>query len=217
MKHTTKRILFFILSIIFVLSACAPAPTAAPTQDPAIIQEQINEAVEATVAAQNAQATEQQALIVPTNTPLPTQTEVAPPTPTLIVLPTSTPFVIVPTTGSGGSSSGGGGSIASKEYDCKVVGRIPADNTIIKPNKDFDIKWTLLNSGTKAWPKGLDLKYDTGPKMALQNYYELPAVKPGEKVNVVLDAKSPSKVGLHVMVWKIEGPFCYTYVRIYVE
>src|SRR5512134_3814382 len=80
MNQPTKRVMIFALALIILLAACTPA--AAPTQDPALVQQLIEQAVALTVAAQDAQATEQQALIVPSNTPLPTQTEVLPPTPT---------------------------------------------------------------------------------------------------------------------------------------
>ena len=109
MNQTTKRILIFSMALIVLLAACAPAAVSAPTQDPAAVQQQIAQAVEMTVAAQNTQAAEQQALIVPSNTPLPTQTAVEPPSPTPVI-PTATAFVIVPPTNTAvpASNSGNG-------------------------------------------------------------------------------------------------------------
>jgi hypothetical protein len=216
MNQNTKRMVFLTLAVVMLLAACAPA--AAPTQDPALVQQLIEQAVELTVAAQNAQATEQQALIVPSNTPLPTQTEAVPATP-ISILPTDTPIVIVqPTTV---PASGGGGGVvvpaAKPDYSCNAINRRPFDNTIFKPNDEFDIRWTIINNGTKALRAGLDLEYLSGPEMTDVKFIELPALKPGETYEVILDAVAPSKQGFHVMTWRVEGPLCFPYVAINVE
>lgn len=221
MYPSIKRIPFLLLAVVIVLAACAPAPTAAPTQDPAIIQQLIEQSVALTLAAQNAQATEQQALIVPSNTPLPTQTEAVPDTP-VPVLPTATPFVIVPPTNtvvvsSGGGGGGGGNPAVQPDYACSVIARSPADYTVFKPGEDFDIKWTIVNTGKKNIRDGADVKYSSGEDFALKNFVELPLLKPGEKHQVILDAEAPSKLGRYVMVWVVEGQLCFPYVAIEVK
>lgn len=213
MNQSTKRILFSVIAVIFLLTACAPAAAPAATQDPALVQQLIEQSVELTVAAQNIQTLEAQALIpAATNTPLPTQTEAAP------VLPTATPFVIVPPTNTAVavSNSGGGSSLPAfkPEYDCTVTAQLPLDNAVYKPNKDFDINWTIVNTGSKTMRAGLDLEYYSGPLMTNVSFIELPALKPGEKYKVVLDAKSPSKEGLQVMTWMVEGKLCFPHIAI---
>ena len=217
MNQSTKRALFFILAGILLIAACAPAPT--PTQDPAEIQKQIQDAVALTVSAQSVQTEQAQALIPePTNTPLPTQTEAGVPTP---LIPTATPFVVVPptTVPSSGNSGGSGSGVTTikPEYACDIIHQRPYDDTVFKPNDTFDVKWTIVNTGTKAWAAGLDLKYNSGPKMTTTSSIELPAMKPGDQYVVNLDGVSPSDEGTQVMVWMIEGGFCYPYVRIIVE
>ena len=213
MNQATKRVLFSVMAVIFLLTACAPA--AAATPDPAQVQSQIEQAVALTVAAQNTQTAEAQALIVPSNTPLPTQTESAPsPTP---LVPTATPFVIVPPTLAPVIGGGGGGTTTKPEYACDIIHQRPFDNTVFKPKDDFDIKWTIVNTGTRTWRAGLDLKYFSGPKMTPSDRFELPAMKPGDQYSVVMDAKAPETLGFHVMTWVIEGQICYPYVAINVE
>jgi hypothetical protein len=211
MNQSTQRTLFSVMAVIFLLSACAPAQ--APTQDPALVQQLIEQSVALTVAAQNAE-TAQALAAQPTNTPLPTQTESGPPT---AALPTATPFVIVPPTSTVVASGGGGGVTVKPEYACDIIHQRPFDDTIFKPNDSFDVKWTIVNTGTKAWREGLDLKYSTGPKMTSTNSIELPAMKPGDQFDIVLDATAPADNGMQVMVWVIEGPICFPYVRIIVE
>jgi len=218
MNQTIKRVSAFLLAGILLLAACAPAP-AAPTQDPAEVQDQIQEAVALTVAAQDALTEQAQASIPdPTNTPLPTQTEAAllpSPTP---VLPTATPFVVVPPTFTP-VPAGGGGVVAPirLEYDCTSRDRRPFDNTLFKPNKEFDIRWTIVNTGTKPWPAGKDVKYFSGPKMSPTTVVELPAMAPGDTHVVILDAFAPAARGFHVMTYVVEGALCYPYVAINVE
>ena len=214
MNQLTKRALIFLLAGTLLLAACTPV--AAPTQDPAVIQQQIQDAVALTVSAQNAQTEQAQALIPePTNTPLPTQTEAVQPTP---VLPTATPFVVVPPTLTPVPSTGGGGYVVAKpEYACDIINQQPLDNTVFKPQKEFDIRWTIVNTGTKSWPAGLDVKYYSGPLMSTTSFAELPAMAPGDKYEVILDASAPQKRGFQVMTWVVEGQICYPYVAIIVE
>jgi len=214
MNPSIKRISFLLMAGMILLAACAPAP-AAPTQDPAEIQQQIQEAVALTVAAQNALTEQAQALIPePTNTPLPTQTEAASPTP---LLPTATPFVVVPPTSTSVPVSGGGGAPAKLEYDCTSRDRRPFDNTVFKGNNEFDIRWTIVNTGTKSWPPGKDVKYYSGPKMSPTLIVELPAMDPGDSFEVILDAVAPTERGFHVMTYVVEGQLCFPYVAINVE
>ena len=213
MYQTTKRAMFILMTGVLFLAACAPSAPAAPTQDPAEIQQQIQEAVELTVAAQNAQQAEALAA-QPTNTPLPTQTEAAPTVTPLI--PSATPFVVVPPT-TAPSGGGGGGTVTKAEYSCDIIRQRPYDDTYYKPGAPFDVKWTIVNTGTKAWPAGLDLKYNSGPKMTGSILFELPAMAPGDQYSINFDAVAPSDEGHQVMVWVLEGGICYPYVRIIVE
>jgi len=216
MKQATTRVLFFALVGILILAACAPGATPAPTQDPAEIQQQIQEAVALTVAAQDAEAAQAMAA-EPTNTPLPTQTEAGPPTATPII-PTATPFTVVPPTLAPSTGGGGGGSApVALDYDCTSRDRRPYDNTYFKSNKQFDIYWTIVNTGTKSWPAGKDVKYFSGEKMTATTRVELPAMDPGDTYEINLDAVAPQKQGFYVMTWTVEGQLCYPYVAIIVE
>ncbi len=216
MTPTVKRTLILLIAGILLLAACAPA--AAPTPDPAEIQRQVQEIVALTVAAQNALTEQAQAAIPePSNTPLPTQTEAVllpsptpiPPTATLIVLPSPTAVI----------SSGGSSNVppAPREYACAIVNQSPSNNSVWKRNKDFDVTWTLVNTGTKPWRGGSDLVFQSGTNFATTTFVELPAVAPGEKFKVVLDAVTPSKAGTYTMVWKLEGGFCLPSLTIKVE
>ena len=214
MSLSMKKILFCAMALIVLLSACQPAQ---PTQNPTDITNQVATSVALTVAAQNA-LTQAAPSLVPeaTNTTLPTQTEVGVlPSPTP-VLPTVTAIVLAsPTVVSSGG--GGGGTTTKPQYACNPFPRLPRDNTIFRPNDSFDIKWTIVNTGTKTMQAGLDLKYDDGPQLTKTTLVELPELEPGDSTTVTFDAVAPSKEGTYIMTFSVEGSLCFPYTAIVVE
>lgn len=212
MSLLMKKFLFCALAMIFVISACAPAQ---PTQSPDDIANQVATSVALTVAAQNAQTqAAQSAVPAATNTTLPTQTEAVVASPTAI-LPTATNTAIVLPTSSGGG--GGGGVTVKPEYACNPFPRLPRDNTIFRPGEPFDIKWTIVNTGTKTMVAGLDVKYDDGPELTSTKFVELPELEPGDQTVVVMDAVAPEKEGTYIMTFSVEGSLCFPYTAIIVE
>ena len=223
MNRPMERIVFSAVAIIFLLSACVPA--AQPTIDPNEVANQVATSVALTVEAGN-QITTSVALTVaaqntqtaaarPTDTALPpTDTVPASPTPA-IPIPTATPFVVVPpTTASGG---GGGSTTTKQDYDCDIIRRRPFDNTFFRPGDEFDIRWTIVNTGTRNLRAGTDVKYSIGSDMVGIRFVELPEMKPGDQYEIILDAVAPATEGNHIMTWVVEGQLCYPYAAIIVE
>jgi len=214
MSLSTKKILLAAMALIFLLSACQPAQ---PTQNPSDVADQVATSVALTVAAQNA-LTQAAPSLVPeaTNTTLPTQTEVGTlPSPTP-VLPTVTAVVLSsPTVVSSGGGSGG--TTTKPQYACNPFPRLPRDNSIFRPNDSFDIKWTIVNTGTKTMRAGLDLKYDDGPQLTQTTLVELPELEPGDSTTVSFDAVAPSKEGTYIMTFSVEGSLCFPDTAIIVE
>lgn len=219
MIKTLKRISFTTLTVIVLLTACLPSQPTVTTPDPAQQANDIATAVALTISAMNAQT--QTAQPVATNTTLPTQTSAVPVTDTPII-PTATPFVLVPPTativiGGGGS---GGGSAPQPALDCTPILNKPQDLTVFRKGNEFDIKWTIKNTGTKTIPAKLDVKYLSGTvlmKDPTDTFRELPEIKPGKTATIIIDAVAPAQLGKHVMTWVVEGNMCYPYIAIIVE
>jgi hypothetical protein len=146
---------------------------------------------------------------IPTVTPTASRTDTPSPTVTASPFPTLTPF----------STPTKFPTSAPADYACVVFNKYPADNSIFKPNKDFDVKFWLRNVGSRKWDKGADLSYHDGTKMIVgATVYELPEVKPGQQVGpFIFDARSPKKIGDFVMRFKVQGGFCYPYIKILVR
>ena len=208
MKQSRISMLFTAMAIIFILAACVPA--AQPTVDPNEVANQVATSVALTVAAQNTQT----ASARPTDTPIPPPTETPLPSPTLVPdLPTAT-VVVPPTVVSG---SGGGSTTVQQEYDCDIIRRRPFDNTFFRPGDEFDIRWTIVNTGTRNLRAGTDVKYSIGSQMVGVTFVELPEMKPGDQYEIILDAIAPATEGNHIMTWVVEGQLCYPYAAIIVE
>ena len=206
-----RQVILSVSLILVLLAACAPAP--APTPDTDQINSQIATSVALTVASQNLDTAEAQPQA--TETPLPTATQVAVDTPTAVpALDTPTALPLPTTVSSGG---GGGGTTTKPEYSCDAINRRPRDNSIYKPGDRVDIKWTIINNGTKALRAGLDLKFSNGTKLMADQIVELPALKPGDSFDVGFDAVAPSKPGTYIMAYMVEGGLCYPYTAIVVE
>jgi hypothetical protein len=213
MSASKNNFLLGAMAVILLLAACQPAPV--PTQSAIDLEDEVATIVALTVAAQNAQT---QAAVSPTpvvtNTTLPTQTDSAPATPTLVLPAATATVVVLPTSSSGG---GGGGTTTKPQYACDTIRRRPLDNTSYRPGARFDIKWTIVNTGTKTMVAGLDLKYNSGEQMTNRTRVELPELKPGDQFAVDFDAVAPSKEGTYIMTFLVEGGLCYPYVAIIVE
>jgi len=203
-----RKSLFVLLTFILVSSACAPG------ESPAEVEARIQTSVALTVAAQGEIGTSV-ALTVAAQNPTATPTLVPTSTPLASLTPfsTVTPFP----TSSGGGGGGGGGVVTKPEYACDVIHQRPFDNTVFNRGTEFDIKWTIVNAGTKTWPAHWDLAYFSGPHMTTHGTVELPEMKPGAQFSVVFDAKAPMEKGFQVMTWKLEEGFCYPYVAIIVK
>lgn len=208
-----KKSVIVMLIITALLAGCAPG------QSPEAIQAQINTAVAQTLESEN-QIAESVALTVEAQAPVAaTPTPDAPPTgtpitiPTFTPLPTVTPVVVNPPSGGSGS-----GTVSKPEYACDAINRRPFDMTEIHKGDSFDIKWTIVNTGTRTWEAGFDVKYFSGPKMTTVTVIEIPKqMKPNDTYQIVMDATAPQEKGRQVMTWTVQGQICYPYVAIDVK
>ena len=205
MARHSNKLLLFALAALFLSGACIPARA---TPDARQVENQVATSVALTITAIPSS-------VPPTNippltsTPVPTQTEIAPPTPTFII-PTIVPPTATLTT--------------LQNYACDIVDQRPYDDTKFRPNAPFEIKWTLQNTGTQKWEDGTYMVYQDGPLMTGVKEVDLPNLKPGEQYTVKLDAVAPAEKDRQIMVWAVVSPadkdsyywMCYPYVRIIV-
>jgi hypothetical protein len=208
-----RKTMIVLISLAFLAAACLPG------QSPQDVQGQVETAVAQTMQAQQ-QIADSVAQTVQAQNALasPTPTLVASLTSTPILFPTLTPIVATVTPIPVSSGGGGGGGVYKAEYSCDIIRQRPFDNSEIIHGGDFDIRWTILNTGTKTWDPGVDVKYYSGPSMSPVTRVEISkAMKPGDQFDIVLDATAPEEKGFQVMTWAVDGKYCYPYVAIIVK
>ena len=195
--------LLILMTLAALLAACLPSQQ--PTAD---VQAEVNTAVVGTMQAneQIERAVAQTVAAIEaknTPTPMPTDAEVVlQATNTAFVIPTLTPTA----------------TLIPPRYSCSVTTNKPTTNQPMNGGQDFDIKWTIKNTGTAAWYNAIDLKYYSGESMATSKRAEVKKLlKPGETYVMVLDAKAPKSKGPHFMAWMVDGGMCYAYVTVWVK
>lgn len=205
-----KKILL-IMAFVVLLTGCLPAQqSTVDVQDEVNtavagtmqVNEQIAQSVEETVAAQ------QQPEVTPVSEQADSTNNVALQV-TETLTPTATPLPVLMTATN---------TPIPLKYTCSVYKKKPKDNEVFNKGEEFDVKFTITNTGTRPWPKGIDFKYVSGTVLAGPKRVEIPReLQPGQSYEVVLDGKAPDQKGFYVMTFFVDGPMCYGYIAINVK
>jgi hypothetical protein len=203
----TRKLSGWTLMSIFLIAAllagCSgPTPTLEPTRDQQPTFDAIQTQAVATVVA-NMTMNAPTATEVPTETPvIPTDTPVPTNTPEPIIeLPTATATRIPATLAPLNTSTP-----TQAALQCSIVEAAPASGAKIDKDTDFDARWKLKNTGTKAWQtESVDLKYVSGTKF--QKYadvYDLTeGANPDGQITLVVDMVAPNTSGRHTATWAL--------------
>jgi hypothetical protein len=102
------------------------------------------------------------------------------------------------------------------DLSCVTINELPLDNTQIKREKTFKVKFTIVNNGSTVWPEDLTLDITSNPfgtVYAPALPMRVPRVQPGDYINVgPFDAKAPKEVGHYVVSFRIGDGFCRPYI-----
>jgi Ig-like domain from next to BRCA1 gene len=188
-----KLSLLFASLMILVLVACnlpstggqptASAPDAAYTQAAQTVE------AELTRIAENASPTPN----IPSETPLPTNTNTPAPTNTPIVTATNTPLPCL-----------------MVGFNKATIDQTVPDNTIMSPGQVFVKTWRLINLGTCTWNSSYQLVFDHGDGMGVPTGYSQTmtagSVAPGKSVDVSVTLTAPSAAGTYTGYWRFRDP-----------
>lgn len=193
-----------ILVITAIMLACVPTLLPAPAPIPTFDPNSINTVIALTAGAA---ATQTALMLPPTFTPtatsLPTNTPTETASPTFIfILPTIT---VLPTMVTPGSSG--------EQFDCQIISRNPANDSVIAPGAAFEVIWQIANIGKKTWfSSDVDYRFSSGAKLHKQSIYDLESsVMPGTTVDIKVNMKAPNEPGTYTTNWKInigKDSFC---------
>lgn len=208
-----RKTMFILVTLALILTACLPG------QSPGDVQSQINTAVAQTIEARQ-QVEDSVAQTVAAQQPLSTPTAefTETPTETPPVFPTFTPIIPTVTPLPTNSPSSSSGTSYKPSYACYIINNKPKNNTEFNKNAKFDIKWTIVNTGTKTWPSGVDIKYFSGTQLTSTNRAEISKeMKTNDTYVINLDAVAPGKKGAYTMIWALDDQICYAYLTIIVK
>lgn len=131
------------------------------------------------------------------------------PTNTVVVLPTFTPSR-TPRTGIGGGT-------------CQVTYQNPADNAILPKGAEFEMRWTIKNTGSKSWPAdSTDIRFLSGDRVHVGNdVRDMPYdVAAGGMVDILVSMRTPLTPGSYVTNWSLSQgnvSVCRFYVQFQVQ
>ena len=112
---------------------------------------------------------------------------------------------------------------AKKEYACSLLSQSPKDWAKMKPRQDFDMRWTVLNTGSKTWTQnGTDYKYIRGAAMHTHGAtFDMPKnVAKDGKIALYVDMNAPKSKGTYVTYWGLANGtnhFCQFYFTVTVK
>ncbi len=212
-KKQTLFVLTLLLASIFVLAACSGGQAAAtedtqPQEDQiSLIYTQAAETLQAEVAlteaarplVTNTLVPTATAVILATNTPLPSL-DTATPLPTLPPLPSPT---LIPTKA---PVVGGRPCLrAQMEFES------PKDGKILKPGESFLKYWNFSNSGDCDWNANFNLVHVGGPNFTDSGSFSLldisnmteDGIPNGGMLQIVLSMQAPSTPGTYRSLWML--------------
>ena len=182
-----KKHLLISLIIIFV-AACAPATPIEPTPDVNAIRTSAAYTVvaEITITA---------AAFTPTAQP-PTETPTSEP-----ATATATDgFTTDPTQAALGTPAA---LCDDYSFDPITVDVTIPDGTPMTANQEFVKTWKIKNTGNCTWGDGYGLVYSYGERMSGDPVTLSAVVLPGQEVEISVNFKAPSKIGVYTSAWQM--------------
>lgn len=192
-KMIASAVLLIALGII--LSACGGPKE--PTPDANLIYTQAAE----TVQVQLTQTAAAQPTATQTNTPAPTATpRPTEPAPTLPVPGESTQATAQIGLPGLNTATPAPASLPDK---AEWVSNDPQDGIIKRPGEKFDLVWVMKNTGTTTWTTKYTYRYYAGDKLHenANSYFFPKDVKPGDTVELRIDAIAPDTAGSKYALW----------------
>lgn len=212
-KLTKIAGLIALLLLALTLAGCntpTPAPESLlPTPDLDQVRTQSAQTVVAKIT--------QDALMNPSPTAVPVEpSATAWPTVTVPAAPavsSVTPLPAITATKPPASGGGGGGGVfipSKTPYtdSAQWISQSPKDGSVFTRGSDFDLIWTIKNTGLRDWNSSFYLRYLSGVKAKNQAGDEytlvyLPAVERNSTVDIRVDMVAPLNPGSYNTTWQL--------------
>jgi predicted Ser/Thr protein kinase len=121
--------------------------------------------------------------VTPTPSPTPTDTPTPTPTPTADLTATA---------------------LAACVFDLEVVNNPPVWPTVLAPDQQFVKRWTVQNTGTCAWPEGVQLVFASGNEPLVVDGPTIEPLAPGETADVRITLRAPTGHDTYTSAWQLQ-------------
>lgn len=99
----------------------------------------------------------------------------------------------------------------------KFISETVPDHTVFSPNESFTKTWRLENIGTCTWNTSYRVVLQSGDALGMHSaQYFTQIIKPGERMDVLLQLKAPSKKGEYTNWWQLQDDQGKKFGQIYV-
>jgi hypothetical protein len=208
-----KKLIWAVSALVLMaaLTSCNIGKSPEPTPDVNAI---FTSAAGTMVAQLNDQQTQTALAVPPTPLSSPTPLSTFTPQPTFSQgsTPFGTPFIfntpglgvtpLAPTSGVVVSGFAVGCNNATFMIDK------PIDKTVLKPAKQFDKIWELMNSGTCAWDQGYSFRFKSGERLQGEDIIinlKDEFTQPGHSQTFIVPMWTPGNAGEYIGYWQMKG------------
>jgi tRNA A-37 threonylcarbamoyl transferase component Bud32 len=115
--------------------------------------------------------------------------------PTLTPEPTSTPSPPPDLTAT---------AVAMCDYDLEVALDRMVYPVVLMPGQAFVKRWEFENTGSCAWPDGVELVYVSGEELEIVEEPEIDPIEPDESIEVGITLRAPTTYSAYSSVWQME-------------
>ncbi|MBU0702591.1 MAG: protein kinase [Chloroflexi bacterium] len=122
-------------------------------------------------------------------TPSPTATR----RPTSTPAPTSTPIPDLTAT-----------AIAACVFDFEIVTDSPVWPSVLMPGQQFVKQWEIKNSGTCAWPEGVELAFESGDELDVVEAPMVEPLAPEGSTEIEIALRAPTNFNNYTSVWQLQ-------------
>lgn len=94
----------------------------------------------------------------------------------------------------------------ASSYGCTLVSQSPSDWAKVKSRQDFDMAWTVRNTGDAIWPAlHTSFAYVSGAKLQTRDSsFDLTSsIAKGQKLKLSVDMEAPKNVGTYTTLWAL--------------
>jgi hypothetical protein len=95
-------------------------------------------------------------------------------------------------------------TFAACKFDIEVVNDFEVQPDPVPPGDLFIKRWTIQNTGTCAWPSGVQLTFEAGDELQITSGSEIEPISPTETKVIEVALRAPTRLGTFTSVMRLQ-------------